>query len=298
MKGFRPVTQIGTGKAKVEKVASSRRLKQPDGTMVVRYSSAKDPKLWEMPEGKIDPWIRTISFYEGDKPIARLHYYATHPQSYYGDGRTNYEFPGMARERLEAESGVFQIYFTGCGGDIAAGKYNDGSMERRPILAQRLYEGMVKSVSSTTLQPAAKIDWKTANVEFPLRSEEEYSEAHYRNALEAPESNATTRIKGARGLAWIRRVQTNRPIELSRMAIGSVRILHLPGEPMVEFQLEAQRVAGEDRFTAVAGYGDVGMGYICTAEAYKEGGYEPTASLIAPKSETILKDAIAQLLTE
>jgi hypothetical protein len=264
--------------------------------MVVRYSSAKDPKLWEMPEGKIDPWIRTISFYEGDKPIARLHYYATHPQSYYGDGRTNYEFPGMARERLEAESGVFQIYFTGCGGDIAAGKYNDGSMERRPILAQRLYEGMVKSVSSTTLQPAAKIDWKTVNVEFPLRTEAEYSEAHYRNALEAPESNATTRIKGARGLAWIHRTRGNRPIELSRMAIGSVRILHLPGEPMVEFQLEAQRVAGEELFTAVAGYGDVGMGYICTAEAYEEGGYEPTASLIAPESEKVLKDAIAELL--
>jgi hypothetical protein len=67
---------------------------------------------------------------------------------------------------------------------------------------------------------------------------------------------------------------------------------------MVEFQLEAQRRAGEDLFPAVAGYGDVGMGYICTAEAFKEGGYEPTASLIAPESESILKDAIAELLTE
>jgi hypothetical protein len=155
---------------------------------------------------------------------------------------------------------------------------------------------MVKSVSAVHLEPVGRIGWKTVEVEFPLRTEESFSEQGYRRTLEDTNASTTERIKAARGLAWIRRVHAGRPVELSRLSIGTAWILHLPGEPMVEFQLVAQRVAGEDLFTAVAGYGDGGMGYICTAEAYTEGGYEPTASLIAPRSETILKEAITRLL--
>ena len=44
--------------------------------------------------------------------------------------------------------------------------------------------------------------------------------------------------------------------------MGTVHIVHLPGEPMICFQLFAQGVKPAD-FVAVAGYGDVGCGYIC-----------------------------------
>jgi len=51
-----------------------------------------------------------------------------------------------------------------------------------------------------------------------------------------------------------------------------------------------------DRFVAVAGYGEGGPGYICTDEAHAEGGYEPTQSMVAPPTESLLKSAIAELL--
>ena len=38
-----------------------------------------------LPEGAIDPYLKTITLAEGEKPLVRLHYYATHPQSFYGD---------------------------------------------------------------------------------------------------------------------------------------------------------------------------------------------------------------------
>ena len=60
-----------------------------------------------MPEGGIDPLLRTITLLRGDKPLVRMHYYATHPQTYYLDGRASYDFPGMARQRLQEEEGVF-----------------------------------------------------------------------------------------------------------------------------------------------------------------------------------------------
>lgn len=91
--------------------------------------------------------------------------------------------------------------------------------------------------------------------------------------------------------------RSSQPILLSMLAIGDLRILHLPGEPMVEFQLFPQRYAPQ-QFVAVAGYGDCGTGYLCTKESYGQGGYEPSASLISPDGEAVLKSAIRQLLQE
>src|SRR5262249_6737282 len=84
-----PFTHIGVGKAKVEQVASNRRILGPgDKVKLTRFSAAgKDPKMRDEPEGLIDPWLRTLSFWDKEKPLAALHYYATHPMSYYGDGR-------------------------------------------------------------------------------------------------------------------------------------------------------------------------------------------------------------------
>ena len=90
-----------------------------DGRIVMRGSTGgKDPKLAGMPEGDIDPMLKTITLARGEKPLVRLHYYASHPQTSFRDPRVTYDFPGMAREKLEKKEGVFQVYFTGCAGDI------------------------------------------------------------------------------------------------------------------------------------------------------------------------------------
>jgi hypothetical protein len=49
-------------------------------------------------------------------------------------------------------------------------------------------------------------------------------------------------------------------------------------------------------FICVAGYGDGGPGYIPTAHAYLEGGYEPTVALAGPESEEILMKAAQKVL--
>ena len=67
-----------------------------------------------------------------DEPLAVAHYYATHPTSLDGTGVVNPEFVGLARNRRTEESGVPHLYFTGCAGHVAAGKYNDGTADNRP----------------------------------------------------------------------------------------------------------------------------------------------------------------------
>lgn len=286
--------QVGSSQAKVQGVASSRRVHTADGKILIRWSSCKDPALRARPEGFIDPMLKTITFARAGKPLVRIHYYATHPQSFYGDPRASSDFPGMAREAMEAKEGVPQVYFNGCGGDITAGKYNDGSRGARDELAARLLAGMEASAAATRLEPAGIVQWRTFPLLLTPRSDRTYTEADYRAIMGNPNAAPSTRIyRGAMPLAFLQR--SKRPIELSSLAIGRVRIVNLPGESMLEFQRYAQQLL-PDAFVAVAAYGDCCCGYVCTEEAFREGGYEPTDSFVVPESEKPLKAAIRALL--
>jgi hypothetical protein len=307
--GLRPFDTVGLGRAKVDRVAAIRRVITPEGKLLTRWSACRDAELRAMPEGPIDPFLKTITLAQGDEPLVRLHYYATHPQTFYRDGRASYDFPGMARQRLQEEEGVFQIYFTGCAGDVTAGKYNEGTPECRAALAQRLYAGMKASIAATRLLPMDRLEWRTAPVQFTPRTDGGRDPAKNRATLEDPgeipddvpedqrekkrKQIADARIGAAGRLACFQRLQE--PIDLSSLWIGPARIVHLPGEPMIEFQHYAQGLL-PDEFVAVAGYGLGTPGYVCTEEAFEQGGYEPSASAVVRESEHAVKKAIRQLL--
>ncbi len=289
-----PFDHIGTGQAKVDRVAATRRPVDASGKIRVRYSACKDAAIRALPEGKIDPYLKTITLARGEKPLVRLHYYATHPQSFYGDGRASSDVAGDAREALQCKEGVFQIYFDGCGGDITMGKYNDGSRACRVALARRLLAGMEAAVAATTFTPAREIHWRTYPLRLPRRSDAGFGLEECLALAKNSRAGPVQRVdSGAMRVVFHRR--NGQPIALSALEIGNVDILHLPGEPMIEFQLFAQRLKPA-AFVAVAGYGDCGPGYICPAKAFREGGYEPTASNVKPESEGLLKQALIALL--
>ena len=53
--------------------------------------------------------------------------------SYYGKGGVSADFLGLARKRRQADDPkVFQIYASGCSGNVTAGKYNDGRRTTAP----------------------------------------------------------------------------------------------------------------------------------------------------------------------
>ena len=156
LQNLQPVTHIASGQAKVEKVASNRRIVNEAGELVDwRGSSSKLPRHWDLPEGLIDPWMKTVAFYNGEKKLVSCHYYATHPMSHYAKGQVSSDFVGLARKRRQAEEqDCTHIYFTGCSGNVAAGKYNDGTPEARTRLTERIYTAMVKSEAA--LSPQAR----------------------------------------------------------------------------------------------------------------------------------------------
>ncbi|GAC1451627.1 MAG: hypothetical protein NVSMB9_36600 [Isosphaeraceae bacterium] len=296
----KPVTHLGLAQATIEKVASNRRILGPDGKVQhVRYTACADPEVRDKPVGTIDPWLKMISFWNHEKPIVVLTYYATHPQSYYRTGGANPDFPGMARDQREKITGVPHVHFDGAGGNIGAGKWNDGAHKNRQILADRVAEGMARAWETTRKSPISTADlgWKTVDVALPPAPHlvEETLVAELENKAFA----VSKRARAANDLVWLRRCKAGDPINISCLRLGKARVLHMPGELFVEYQLAAQKMR-PDLFVAMAAYGDYAPGYIGNEVAYPQGGYEtsPTSSLVAPRVEGVLMNAMETLLRD
>lgn len=292
LKAPQPVTHISTGEAKVLEVAGNRRVQVIDGKVgKMRGSGSKDPELRALPEGLIDPLLKTVSFWNGETKLAALHYYATHPMSYYGDGIISHDFAGIAREKRTQEDGVPHIYFTGCGGNIGAGKYNDGTPPMRPLLASRIHAAMLASEHNARRVPLTKLAWQ--HVPVVLRPDPEFPQERMLKVLQNTDATPVTRICAALRLGFIRH---RAPIPFTSLHLGDdVCLVHLPGESFVEYQLFAQqqRPGG---FICTASYGDGVTGYIPLEKSFSEGGYEVTQSYAAPESERVMKEAITRLL--
>jgi hypothetical protein len=291
------VTHIAYGTANVIDVASNRRILGADGNVrATRYTTCKDPNLRAEPEGVIDPELSSLSFWNKDQPVAVLSYYACHPQSYYRTGIPNPDFPGIARiMRGQDVPDVLHVHFNGAGGNIGAGKFNDGAKENRLILANRVATGMKQAYESATKTPitAADIGWAVAPVALPP--------AKHLNGSKLRENlknfNAQDYWGSPNALAWLMRCENGHKIDLACLKVGDVRIIHMPGELFVEYQLAAKAMR-PDLKVAMAAYGDYGPGYIGTEIAYGQGGYETSerASKVDKGAEQVLMDGMKELL--
>ncbi|MDP1560266.1 MAG: hypothetical protein Q8M16_02610, partial [Pirellulaceae bacterium] len=294
-----PVSEFGYGVADVQQVASNRRILGPDGKVrATRYTATRDPALRDEPEGVIDPQLTSLTFYNGSEPVAVLTYYACHPQSYYRTGVPSPDFPGIARFMHGQDvPAALHVHFNGAGGNLGAGKYNDGSPENRLRLAGRVADGMRQALQKNRRLPLTPemVAWKVEPVHLPV--------ADHLDAAEMRRSLAQWKTTDFFGnpdrLAFWLRAQSGQPIELSCLSVGPVRVLHMPGELFVEYQLAAKNLR-PDLTVAMAAYGDYAPGYIGTAIAYEQGGYEtePRSSNVGPGVEAVLMDGMKKLLVD
>jgi hypothetical protein len=243
----------------------------------------------------IDPIVSLVSFWDGEKPLAVLSYYATHPQSYYRTGIPNPDFPGIARfYRQLAVPQALHIHFDGAGGNLGAGKYNDGSHENRRILADRLADGMKRAWEATRRETitADGVSWVVESVAL---APAKYLESMNKE-MKTKAADPIFLTNNISKLVWYKRCKKGKKIDIGCLSLGRARILHMPGELFVEYQLAA-KAERPDLFVAMAAYGDYGPEYIGTAIAYKQGGYETgTASGVTEEAEEVLMTAIKNLL--
>jgi hypothetical protein len=192
---------------------------------------------------------------------------------------------------------VPHVHFNGAGGNVGAGKYNDGSPGNRQVLADRVAAGMARAWEATRKQPirAADVGWESISVALPPAHH--LDEARLLARLADRSIPVRDRATAAGDLAWLRRCRTGSSVDVACLRLGHARVLHMPGELFVEYQLAARDLR-PDLFIAMAAYGDYAPGYIGTEVAYAQGGYEtsPGSSLVAPSVERVLMSTMKRLL--
>lgn len=298
LKHPRAVTHLGLGRAKVDRVAANRRVLGDDGKVKhIRWSFTDNAEARAAPEGTIDPWMQSVSFWDGDTPLVDVTYYATHPQSWHNRGAVSSDTIGLARAQRERETpDVTHIHFNGASGNVTVGKYYDGTRESRAELASRLADGMRASWKDVKRQPisAADVAWRFEPVEMPVAPW--MVETELKATLADATKGSKERVRSAMDLAWMTRCREKRPIDLSCLRLGKTHIMHMPAELFIEYQLAAQRMRPDDT-VLMAAYGDYGAGYIGTEISYTQGGYETCiASRTAPSVERVLMQGMEKLL--
>lgn len=297
MSSAQPVSHIGMGAGRVERVASNRRYTMPGGQVRFdRMSATRNTFAIAADEGLVDPWLKCLSFCNRDEPVAALSFFAVHPMSYYGQGDVSADFPGMARRRRQSDTPkTIQIYVSGCSGNVTAGKYNTGARENRAVLADRIYRAMVAARDAAQRVPITRVQFRVAPMFLEPRSDSGFREDELRAQL-VPETKPFQQCLAAMGLSWRRRVLEGRAIEVPCLDFGAAALLLLPGESYVEYQRLAQTLRPHD-FICVAGYGDGATGYVPTERHWAEGDTNLNDwCWVAPGSEARMRKAIRESL--
>jgi hypothetical protein len=218
----RRVTHLGTGQAKVERIASNRRYADESGRIRFdRTSATRDPKVRAADVGTIDPYLKTLSLWDGDRPLVALSAYATHPMSFYGKGGVSADFVGLARKLRQAEEPrTHQVYVSGCSGNVTAGKYNDGAAENRLELGRRLHAAMREAWKNTTREPVPACEFKSVPLRLPVRSGKGFTEADLIKRLKE-DPKPFGQCLAALGRSWQKRVRADQPIDVCAIDFGA-----------------------------------------------------------------------------
>ena len=295
-----PITHIGTGLGEVRDLACNRRAQHPDGTVNFdRSAIVTDPAIQALDPGLTDPSLRMLTFWNGDKPICAVSAFAVHPITTYGKGGVSADFAGVARGLWrKAHPEIPHVYFTAVAGDVTAGKYTDGDLRHRPVLGQRLFVGMEAAWKATQRSRLERIAARTVPLPVPPRNERGFTTEDYRREIADLAVPFSTKALNAMGLSW-----GGRPLDVPVVDFGHAKLLLLPGETFVQFQLWAQALR-PDQFVLAAGYGDAAAGYIPTVTATREGFDRRKRSIKTwmwcdPwKSEAVVRDALRQCLSK
>jgi len=260
---------LAHGSASAPGLGIHRRYKTTNGIMMSHPEPCADIVLSR--DGAVDDSVNVVSLRDAQGRLIAVLINATcHPVYEMCSSRVSPDYPGEISSRIEDEhSGVVALFLNG-----AAGNINPTGVSAGPAAAQRHAEQLAQAVdhalSNSTFLSSPKLLLRRRSFDLPTRL------PHGQHAGQ----RLTTKVIGLR--------------------LGNAALIFLPGEPFVETGLSLRR-ASPFEFTAVVGFSEETVGYIPTDEAFAEGGYETGFgpwSILAPSSESILRQQATQLLKE
>jgi hypothetical protein len=276
------------------------------------------------PNGLADPQVPVllVRSRESRRPIACMLVCSMHPTVLHEDSTlVSADFPGMTRAYLQRllGGGCVVVYHTGPEGDQSPRhitRANTFAEARR--LGELLGRAVQEALPAVEYHCAPALRSRHAFVDLPRRAFPgvEEAEARLRAAAQRLEGlrrsgagrqevrtaecdwfgaeETCTLARAARDGRMERAYRSCLPAEIQVLALGPWRFVAWPGELFVEYALRVKARFPHAYLINLAN-GDL-QGYIVTAEAAREGGYEASNGLFGPASGEILVGRTLEIL--
>ncbi|WP_158606376.1 neutral/alkaline non-lysosomal ceramidase N-terminal domain-containing protein [Paenibacillus ginsengarvi] len=275
----RKEARIGFGRGHEADIAFNRRFWMKDGSF--RTNPGVSNPLIDRAAGPIDPEVLVMRIDDAaGNPIGVVTNYACHTDTV-GGAELCADYPGELSRCVKRELGeqAVSLFLLGACGDInhidVSGKYRKGADHYRwmgRILGAEAIKVREKIRVSDSAPVAALSETFTLKLRSP--SQERIDEA--RRIIETGTDDTRTALY-AREIARI--ADENPPVEatveVQAVRIGELAIAGLPGEIFVEFGLDIKRRSAFGYTMIDTLSNGTIRAYICTREAYRQGGYEP-----------------------
>jgi len=267
--------------------------------------------------GKTSPWVDVIAVDTmAGQPLARYFCHAAHAVTLSGL-EISADWPGYAQRTIE------RIYGDGCVALFGQGCCGNINSEPRGTVAIAEAQGrvmagaVVKAAEYVAKEPEVEIAVGSVDLAVPCQDPPSVAEAEAQlatfkqAAADAIGKNYGQGMMTASDVLWAERrlalaqagaTNLTRPYEVQAIRIGDFVLVGLPGEVFVEYalQIDDGTAYGE---TATMAYANDNPGYVPTAAAYEEGGYEVQHAIRfygdtmwAPASERVIVDAALELV--
>jgi len=280
------------------------------------------------PSGPADHQMPVLIVRDVDdqSPIALMYVCSMHPTVLHEDSDlVSADFPGMTRQYLQ-ENVVGPdcpvLHHTGPAGNQSPRHVTQGNtFAEAKRLGRLLARSIEEAIGSAEYEPDISLDCRQALVELPLRVFPSVDEAedkldrtfkrleHLRSSgAERTETRTAecdwfgaqetlTLAKAAVSGELVQIAATCLPAEVQSIRLGPWTLVGWPGESFIEFPLQVKQ-RREDTFVISLANGET-QGYLVTAEAVEEGGYEASNALFrSPDSGNLLVEATLEMLSD
>ncbi|MDX9974298.1 MAG: neutral/alkaline non-lysosomal ceramidase N-terminal domain-containing protein [FCB group bacterium] len=243
--------KVGFGEGSIEGFVRNRRW---------GYDTAAREAAGEKPA--LDPvaWVMRVDGMDG-RPRVVLANIAAHPTILGAENmRISAEWPGVLQNELEkAFPGAVAMFTNGAEGDMApeTGKFDD-DFEKMNDFGVRISKIVEEVAGKIETKPGLPIAIKRATPDLPEFDLAEFLKTYPTAPRDVVEA----------GLP--------RKAELQILRIGSVALVGLPGEPLLDVGLAVRKSVTEEGFSraVVVGLANDYIGYLVPAKEFPHGGYE------------------------
>ena len=290
----------------VEPLSFIRRYRMKDGAVKTNPGS-KWQDIAE-PAGKSDNDVRLLRFKREEKKDIALVNFCTHPdvvaRSY-----ISADWPGFVRRFVEKDhADAHCLLVNGFQGDVNHINFQVEPEKRGKGYAHAEHMGRVIADTVNNIWDSGasreKTDVRAAQTAIYNRTRTDGYEDYdickpiydeFQRTFKIPEDAAIKDLAYLRRIVEMRTDPIWRVVPVSAIAVGDLAFVGLGGEPF-SYYAEAIRNGAPDKLVITMTCANGFEGYLPTEEAFREGGYEATASAFTPDLESQCVGAAVELL--